>query len=44
MGLLRAFKVYKPAIENAAFPEIENFGIGLLGRVRMPLAGGRPPG
>ena len=39
LGILRAFKVYKPAIENAAFLEIEHFGTGFVGLIRMPLEG-----
>jgi hypothetical protein len=39
LGILRAFKVYKPAPENAAFLEIEHFGTGFVGLIRMPLEG-----
>ncbi len=36
LGILRAFAVYKPAIENASFLEIEHFGTGFIGQIRMP--------
>ena len=39
LGILRAFKVYKPAIDNAAFLEVEHFGTGFVGLIRMPLEG-----
>ncbi len=36
LGVLRAFKIYKPARENAAFLEIEHFGTAFVGQIRMP--------
>lgn len=41
LGLLRTFKVYKPAIENAAFLELQHYGTGFLSMVgtRIPLEG-----
>ena len=35
LGLLRAFAVYKPAPENAAFLEIEHSGTGFIGQIRV---------
>jgi hypothetical protein len=35
-GLVRTFQVYKPAVENAGFLEIEHFGSEFLGMIRMP--------
>ena len=35
LGLLRAFAVYKPVRENAAFLEIEHHGTGFLGQIRL---------
>lgn len=31
LGILRTFRVYKPALENAAFLEIQHYGEGYLG-------------
>jgi hypothetical protein len=39
LGILRAFRIFKPATENAAFLEIEHFGTGFVGLIRMPVAG-----
>ena len=39
LGIVRAFRIFKPAIENAAFLEIEHFGTGFVGLIRMPVAG-----
>jgi len=36
LGVLRAFKIYKPARENAAFLEIEHHGTAFVGQIRMP--------
>lgn len=36
LGILRAFKVYKPARENAAFLEIEHHGTAFVGQIRLP--------
>jgi hypothetical protein len=34
LGLMRTFRVYKPAAESAAFLEIEHFGTSFLGQLR----------
>ena len=39
LGILRSFRIFKPAIESAAFLEIEHFGTGFVGLIRMPLEG-----
>ncbi|MDB5349628.1 MAG: hypothetical protein JWN86_875 [Planctomycetota bacterium] len=36
LGILRAFTIYKPSPENAAFLEIEHHGTGFVGLIRMP--------
>ena len=36
LGVMRTFRVYKPAPENANFLEIEHFGTGFLRQIRMP--------
>ena len=36
LGILRAFRIYKPARENANFLEIEHFGTGYLSQLRRP--------
>lgn len=36
LGILRTFKIYKPARENAAFLEIEHHGTGFVSQIRMP--------
>ena len=42
LGIMRHFRVYKPARENAAFFEIEHLDPRYLGRVLAPLAGDPP--
>lgn len=39
LGILRAFKVYKPGLDDAAFLEIEHFGTAFARLIRMPLEG-----
>jgi hypothetical protein len=34
LGIMRAFRIYKPAPEHAAFLEIEHFGQAFLGLIR----------
>lgn len=36
LGVMRTFRVYKPADENAAFLELEHAGGGFLGRIKLP--------
>ncbi len=36
LGILRTFRIYKPARENASFLEIEHFGTGFLSQLRRP--------
>jgi hypothetical protein len=36
LGIMRTFKIYKPAPENAAFLEVEHFGNAFLSRIRTP--------
>lgn len=36
LGVMRAFRVYKPAAENASFLEIEHAGTGFLSLLRRP--------
>ncbi len=36
LGIMRAFEVYKPAPENAAFLEIEHYGTAFLSKIRLP--------
>ena len=36
LGVMRTFRVYKPADENAAFLELEHTGSGFLGRIKPP--------
>lgn len=38
LGVMRTFRVYKPAAENAAFLEIEHPGAGFLGLIKPPPA------
>jgi hypothetical protein len=35
LGLMRTFRVYKPAPENASFLEIEHFGTAFIGQLRL---------
>jgi hypothetical protein len=42
LGIMRHFRVYKPARENAAFLEIEHLDRRYLGRVFNPIAGDPP--
>lgn len=42
LGIMRHFRVYKPARENAAFLEIEHLDPRYLGRMLAPLAGDPP--
>ena len=34
LGIMRTFRVYKPAVESAGFLEIEHFGTSFLGELR----------
>ena len=36
LGIMRAFKIYKPAPENASFLEIEHYGSRFLSLIREP--------
>jgi hypothetical protein len=36
LGVMRTFRVYKPADESAAFLELEHDGSGFLGRIKPP--------
>jgi hypothetical protein len=36
LGIMRTFRIYKPARENASFLEIEHFGTGFLSQLRKP--------
>lgn len=36
LGILRTFRIYKPARENASFLEIEHFGTAFLSQLRRP--------
>jgi hypothetical protein len=36
LGIMRTFRIYKPARENASFLEIEHFGTGFLSQLRRP--------
>ena len=36
LGIMRAFTIYKPALENASFLEIEHYGTGFVGQIRLP--------
>lgn len=38
LGVMRTFRVYKPAAENAAFLELEHPGTAFLGRIKLPPA------
>ena len=42
LGIMRHFRVYKPARENAAFLEIEHLDRRYLGRVFNPTSGDPP--
>lgn len=42
LGVMRHFRVYKPARENAAFLEIEHLDPRYLGRIFAPVAGDPP--
>ena len=35
LGIMRAFRVYKPAVENANFLEIEHYGTGFISQLRL---------
>jgi hypothetical protein len=43
LGLMRAFRIYKPAVENGAFLEVEHPGAGFLNLIRMPTTGEATP-
>ena len=34
-GIMRTFRVYKPAVENANFLEIEHYGTGFISQLRL---------
>ena len=36
LGVMRTFRVYKPAVENAAFLQLEHQGAGFLSRIKPP--------
>lgn len=36
LGIMRTFRIYKPARENASFLEIEHFGTSFLSQLRRP--------
>ena len=36
LGIMRTFRVYKPARENANFLEVEHYGTGFLSQLRRP--------
>src|SRR5204863_9857606 len=42
LGVMRHFRIYKPACENAAFLEVEHLDPRYLGRAFAPLAGDPP--
>ena len=42
LGVLRTFKVYKPALANANFLELQHFGTGYLEQLVDPAKGVRP--
>ena len=42
LGIMRTFRVYKPAPENAGFLEVRHFGTAFLGKVRHAAAGSGP--
>jgi hypothetical protein len=35
LGIMRTFRVYKPAVENASFLEIEHYGTGFISQLRL---------
>jgi hypothetical protein len=35
LGIMRTFRVYKPALENANFLEIEHYGTGFISQLRL---------
>jgi hypothetical protein len=35
LGIMRTFRVYKPAVENASFFEIEHYGTGFISQLRL---------
>ena len=39
LGVMRTFRVYKPADANAAFLELEHTGSGFLNRIKPPTGG-----
>ena len=39
LGVMKAFRVYKPSPENAAFLEVEHWGTGFIDQVRRPTPG-----
>jgi hypothetical protein len=43
LGILRTFKVYKPALSNADFLEVQHHGTGYLEQLCPPPAGGERP-
>jgi hypothetical protein len=36
LGVMRTFRIYKPALADGAFLEVEHPGVGFLGLIRMP--------
>jgi hypothetical protein len=43
LGIMRTFRVYKPAAENAAFLEVQHFGTAFLGKIRHQAKASPPP-
>jgi hypothetical protein len=35
LGIMRTFRVYKPAVENASFLEIEHHGTAFISQLRL---------
>jgi hypothetical protein len=35
LGIMRTFRVYKPAVDNASFLEIEHYGSGFISQLRL---------
>jgi hypothetical protein len=35
LGIMKTFRVYKPAVENASFLEIEHYGTGFISQLRL---------
>ncbi len=42
LGIMRTFRIYKPATENASFLEVQHFGTAFLNKIRHQDSG--PPG